>query len=262
MGISADAMKKLVNDKMFELKIRIDKDPKFKEIFTKNFELAYDDDGLNIKVLSNYKSTIPEKYRNLIYDHFEGPYTNKISKGFKFFSGDIEDKTADYLFEYLKDNCERHLNNFQSVDSEISQYLSLLGKGYILSTCWGRCQCVRLIPGQIEEYLKYVNEYYPVKDSEKYRDKIISTFADYAKRNNIEAIEYNNPAVEVELPHIFNEEYEKREERTRKNKECSQVISEITRKMHGDYNRYDEIKVFTNENQAEIGVFTNENQAG
>ena len=250
MGISAETMKKLVNDKMFELKIRIDKDPKFKALFEKNFELAYDDDGLNIKVLSNYKSTIPEKYRNLIYDHFEGSYTNKISQGFRFFSGDIEDKTADYLFEYLKDKCERQLHNFQSVDSEISQYLSLLGQDYTLATCWGRCQSVRLIPGKIEEYLKYVNEYYPVKDSEKYRDKIISTFADYAKRNNIETIEYNNPAVEVELPHIFNEEYEKREERNRKNKECSQIISEITRKMHGDYNRYDEIKVFTNENQA------------
>ena len=76
------------------------------------------------------------------------------------------------------------------------------------------------------------------------------TFAEYAKRNNIETIEYNNPAVEVELPHIFNEEYEKREERSRKNKECSQIISEITRKMNGDYNTYDKIKVFTNENQA------------
>ena len=250
MGISAETMKKLVNDKMFDLKIRIDKDLKFKEIFYKNFELAYDDDGLNIKVLSNYKSTIPEKYRNLIYDHFDGPYTNKISKGFKFFSSDIEDKTSDYLFEYLKDKCERQLQNCQSVDSEISQYLSLLGQGYTLSTCWGRCQSIRLIPGKIEEYLKYVNDYYPVKDSEKYRDKIISTFAEYAKRNNIETIEYNNPAVEVELPHIFNEEYEKREERDRKNKECSQIISEITRKMNGSYNTYDKIEVFTNENQA------------
>lgn len=250
MGISAEAMKKLVREKMLKLKINIDKDPKFKELFEKNFELAYDDDGLNIKVLSNYKSTIPEKYRNLIYDHFEGSYTNKISQGFRFFSGDIEDKTADYLFEYLKDKCESQLRNFQSVDSEISQYLSLLGKDYTLITCWGRCQGVRLIPGKIEEYLKYVNEYYPVKDSEKYRDKIISTFAEYAKRNNIETIEYNNPAVEVELPHIFNEEYEKREERTRKNKECSQIISEITRKMNSDYNTYDKIKVFTNENQA------------
>ena len=48
----------------------------------------------------------------------------------------------------------------------------------------------------------------------------------------IETIEYDNPVVEVERPHIFNEEYEKEEERTRKNKECSQVISEITRKMN------------------------------
>ena len=250
MGISAEAMKKLVNDKMFDLKIRIDKDLKFKEIFYKNFELAYDDDGLNIKVLSNYKSTIPKKYRNLIYDHFDGPYTNKISKSFKFFSSDIEDKTSDYLFEYLKSTCERYLDNFQNADNEISQYLSLLGQGYSLATCWGRCQSVRLIPGKIEEYLKYVNEYYPVKDSEKYRDKIISTFAEYAKKNNIETIEYNTPACEVELPHIFNEEYEKREERARKNKECSQIISEITRKMHDSYNTYDKIEVFTNENQA------------
>ena len=250
MGISVEEKKKLVKDKMYELKIRIEKDPKFKELFVKNFELAYDDDGLNIKVLSNYKSTIPEKYRNLIYDHFEGPYTNKISKSFKFFSSDIESKTSDYLFEYLKNNCEMNLENFQRVDSEISQYLSLLGQGYTLSTCWGRCQCVRLIPGKIEEYLKYVNEYYPVKDSEKYRDKIISTFAEYAKKNNIETIEYNTPACEVELPHIFNEEYEKREERDRKNKECSQIISEITRKMNDSYNTYDKIEVFTNENQA------------
>lgn len=248
MGISAEAMKKHVKDVMLGLKIRIYKDPEFKALFEKNFELAYDDDGLNIKILSNYKSTIPEKYRNLIYDHFEGPYTNKISKSFKFFSYDIEDKSTDYLFEFLKDNCERDLKNLQSVDNELSQYLSLLGKGYILSTCWGRCQCVRLTPGQIEEYLKYVNEYYPVKDSEKYRDKIISTFAEYAKRNNIETIEYNTPACDVELPDIFNEEYEKREERNRKNKECSKIISEITRKMHGDYNNYNEIKVFTNEN--------------
>lgn len=237
MSISAEAMKKHVKDVMHVLKFRIDKDSEFKELFEKNFELAYDDDGLNIKVLSNYKSTIPEKYRNLIYDHFDGIYTDKISKSFKFFSYDIEDKTNDYLFEYLKDNCERNLQIFQSVDSEISQYLSLLGKGYILSTCWGSCQCVRLIPGQIEEYLKYVNEYYPVKDSEKYRDKVISTFAEYAKRNNIETIEYNNPACEVELPHIFNEEYEKREERIRKNKECSQIINEITKKMNDESNK-------------------------
>lgn len=250
MGISAEAMRKLVKDKMFELKIRIDKDPKFKVMFEKNFELAYADDGLNIKVLSNYKSTIPEKYRNLIYDHFEGSYTNKISKSFTFFSSDIEDKTDDYLFEYLKNNCETHLQNFQNVDNEINQYLGLLRVGYTLSICWGRCQSVRLIPGKIEEYLKYVNEYYPVKDSEKYRDKIISTFAEYAKRNNIETIEYNNPAVEVELPHIFNEEYEKREERERKNKECSQIISEITRKMNDNYNVYNKVEVFTNENQA------------
>lgn len=236
MGISADAMKKLVNDKMYELKIRIDKDPKFKVLFEKNFELAYDDDGLNIKVLSNYKSTIPEKYRNQIYDHFEGLYSNKISTGFKFFSSDIEDKTNDYLFEYLKNNCERHVENFQSVDSEISQYFGLLSQGYTLITCWGRCQSVRLMPGKIEEYLECVNQYYPVKDSEKYRDKIISTFAEYAKRNNIETIEYNIPACDVELPHIFNEEYEKREERSRRNKECSQIISEITRKMNGCYN--------------------------
>jgi len=250
MGISAEAMRKLVREKMMELKFNIDKDPKFKAMFEKNFELAYADDGLNIKVLSNYKSTIPEKYRNLIYDHFEGPYTNKISKSFTFFSSDIEDKTDDYLFEYLKNNCETHLQNFQNVDNEINQYLGLLRVGYTLSTCWGRCQCVRLIPGKIEEYLKYVNEYYPVKDSEKYRDKIISTFAEYAKRNNIETIEYNNPAVEVELPHIFNEEYEKREERERKNKECSQIISEITRKMNDGYNIYNKVEVFTNENQA------------
>ena len=238
MGISAEEMRKLVKDRMFELKIHVDKELEFKTMFEKNFELAYTDDGLNIKVLSNYKSTIPEKYRSMIYDHFEGPYTNKISESFKFFSSDIEDQTDDYLFEYLKDKCERHLKNLQSVDNEISQYLSLLGKGYILSTCFGSCQCVRLIPEQIEEYLKLVNEYYPVKDSEKYRDKIISTFAEYAKRNNIETIEYNNPAVEVELPHIFNEEYEKEEERTRKNKECSQIISEITRKMNDSSNIY------------------------
>lgn len=232
MGISKEATRILVSDKLAKLKINIAKNPKFKTLFEKNFELAYDDDELNIKVLSNYKSTIPEKYRNLIYDHFEGTYTNKISNGFKFFSTDIENKTDDYLFEYLKDKCEKHLQNLQSVDNEISQYLSLLGQGYILSICWGKCQCVRLMPGQIEEYLNLVNEYYPVKDSEKYRDKIISTFAEYAKRNNIETIEYNNPACEVELPHIFNEEYERREERKRKNKECSQIISEITRKMN------------------------------
>ena len=61
MGISAEAMRKLVREKMMELKFNIDKDPKFKAMFEKNFELAYADDGLNIKVLSNYKSTIPEK---------------------------------------------------------------------------------------------------------------------------------------------------------------------------------------------------------
>lgn len=105
------------------------------------------------------------------------------------------------------------------------------------------------MPGQIEDYLKYVNEYYHIKDSEKYRDKIISTFAEYVKRNNIETIEYDNPAVEVELPHIFNEEYEKEEERTRKNKECSQIISEITRKMNGSYTIYNKVNVFANENQ-------------
>ena len=249
MGISAEEMRKLVKDRMFELKIHVDKELEFKTMFEKNFELAYADDGLNIKVLSNYKSTIPEKYRNLIYDRVEGSYINNISKGFKFFSSDIEDKTDDYLFEYLKDKCERCLDDFQNVDNEINQYLGLLRVGYTLSTCWGSCQCVRLIPGQIEEYLKYVNEYYPVKDSEKYRDKIISTFAEYAKRNNIETIEYDNPAVEVELPHIFNEEYEKEEERERKNKECSQVISEITRKINDSYTIYDKVDVFANENQ-------------
>lgn len=249
MGISAEEMRKLVREKMMELKYNIDKDPKFKVLFEKNFELAYADDGLNIKVLSNYKSTIPEKYRNLIYDRVEGSYINNISKGFKFFSSDIEDKTDDYLFEYLKDKCERCLDDFQNIDNEISQYLSLLGKGYIFFTCSGRCRWIRLMPGQIEDYLKYANEYYPIKDSEKYRDKIISTFAEYAKRNNIETIEYDNPAVEVELPHIFNEEYEKEEERTRKNKECSQIISEITRKMNDSYTIYNKVEVFTNENQ-------------
>ena len=79
-------------------------------------------------------STIPEKYRNLIYDCVEGSYINNISKGFKFFSSDIEDKTDDYLFEYLKDKCERCLDDFQNIDNEISQYLSLLGKGYIFFT--------------------------------------------------------------------------------------------------------------------------------
>lgn len=249
MGISAEEMRKLVKDRMFELKIHVDKELEFKTMFEKNFELAYADDGLNIKVLSNYKSTIPEKYRNLIYDCVEGSYINNISKGFKFFSSDIEDKTDDYLFEYLKDKCERCLDDFQNIDNEISQYLSLLGKGYIFFTCSGRCRWIRLMPGQIEDYLKYVNEYYYIKDSEKYRDKIISTFAEYVKRNNIETIEYDNPAVEVELPHIFNEEYEKEEERTRKNKECSQIISEITRKMNDSYTIYNKVEVFTNENQ-------------
>ena len=40
MGISAEAMKKLVKDKMFDLKIRIDKDPKFKALFENNFEFC------------------------------------------------------------------------------------------------------------------------------------------------------------------------------------------------------------------------------
>lgn len=117
-------MRKLVKNRMFELKIHVDKELEFKTMFEKNFELAYADDGLNIKVLSNYKSTIPEKYRNLIYDRVEGSYINNISKGFKFFSSDIEDKTDDYLFEYLKDKCERCLDDFQNIDNEISQYLS------------------------------------------------------------------------------------------------------------------------------------------
>ena len=125
MGISAEEMRKLVKDRMFELKIHVDKELEFKTMFEKNFELAYADDGLNIKVLSNYKWTIPEKYRNLIYDRVEGSYINNISKGFKFFSSDIEDKTDDYLFEYLKDKCERCLDDFQNIDNEISQYLSL-----------------------------------------------------------------------------------------------------------------------------------------
>ena len=86
MGISAEEMRKLVKDRMFELKIHVDKELEFKTMFEKNFELTYADDGLNIKVLSNYKSTIPEKYRNLIYDRVEGSYINNISKGFKFFS--------------------------------------------------------------------------------------------------------------------------------------------------------------------------------
>lgn len=129
-------MRKLVREKMLKLKINLDKDPEFRIIFEKNFELVYDVDETNIKVLCKYKSSIPKEYLNNIYDNY------------------------------------------------------------------------------------------------KYRDKIISTFADYAKRNNIETIEYNSPACDVELPYIFNEEYEKREERARKNKECSQIISEITRKMN------------------------------
>ena len=55
MGISAEEMRKLVKDRMFELKIHVDKELEFKTMFEKNFELAYADDGLNIKVLSNYK---------------------------------------------------------------------------------------------------------------------------------------------------------------------------------------------------------------
>ena len=78
MGISVEAMRKLVREKMMELKYNINKDPKFKVLFEKNFELAYTDDGLNIKVLSNYKSTIPEKYRNLIYDRVEGSYIKRF----------------------------------------------------------------------------------------------------------------------------------------------------------------------------------------
>lgn len=250
MGISIEAMKKLVREKMLKLKINIDKDPEFRIIFEKNFELAYDVDETNIKVLCKYKSSISKEYLNNVYDNYAGSYSNKISDSFRFFSSDLESKTDDYLYEYLKENCEKRLTMFQNLEAEINQYIELLKNGYSIFINWDKCQCIRLIPGKIEEYLKLVNEYYPVKDSEKYRDKIISTFADYAKRNNIETIEYNSPACDVELPYIFNEEYEKREERDRKNKECSQIISEITRKMNDSYNTYDKIEVFTNENQA------------
>ena len=54
MGISAEEMRKLVREKMMKLKYNIDKDPKFKVLFEKNFDIVYDE------YLTRLGNTFPE----------------------------------------------------------------------------------------------------------------------------------------------------------------------------------------------------------
>jgi hypothetical protein len=231
MGVKIKNVEQIAAQKQTMLTNRMHDDFEFMKLFDEYFVLDFTDDGNSVSVKCKFKSKVPEEYMDRVADHLDGLYEKKLAKGFDFWSSDLKEKTDDELYRILKERCEQLLQRYTRCDSDVCQYIGLLREGFYLITCFDECQYVNLSPGDMESYMKLVEEYYPVRDLEKYRKYIIERFAKCAKENNLAKIEYNSPVCYVELPHIFNKNYDAMELRARRNEECGKVISEIKEAM-------------------------------
>ena len=238
-SITKEEMSKIVNEKFKMLVERIDKDFLFNKFFTQYFTLEIQGDNSNIIAPCKYKTIVPEKYLNHITDHFQQSYLKKMAKPFEFWAPDLHDKTDDEIYNLLKDGCQNIINHRRELDNTVMHYKELLDKGYCLGTCWSDCNSVKLTPGQVDEYLNLIFKNFVVKDQAEYKKSIISEFANYVKKNNIERIEYDTPVCLVNLPHVFNERYDRTQERRRKNQECSKIINAIIDEVQGNNINYE-----------------------
>lgn len=203
-----------------------DKYPKEKEWFYSYFQFKQDLGTHAVVWYSTMTSKVPKEYYNQISSYFEPSY-DKIFHAHGYVSAtDFKEKPMGQIFEKLLSDVKLAAKNLTKLDEEVLQYTGLLKLGYKLRTGYDTCQAVVLAPCDIDKYIGVIKDNYMIVDIDAYRKEIINKFATYCKENGLELI-YNFPHVEVMLPHIFNDMYQKNQKLIENNERYSVVIGEI-----------------------------------
>ena len=134
------------------------------------------------------------------------------------------------IFEKLLSDVKLAAKNLTKLDEEVLQYTGLLKLGYKLRTGYDTCQAVVLSPCDIDKYIDIIKDNYMIVDIDAYRKEIINKFATYCKEKELE-LTYNFPHVEIMLPHVFNDMYQKNQKLIENNERYSVVLGEIKNAM-------------------------------
>lgn len=217
---------KMTNDLLNGLIWMVDKYPEDKDWFCSYFQLKADLGMHAVVWYSTMPSKVPKEYYNQISSYFEPTYA-KIFHAHGYVSAtDFKEKPMNQIFEKLLSDAKLAAKNLTKLDEEVLQYTGLLKLGYKLRTGYDTCQAVVLAPCDIDKYIGVIKDNYMIVDIDAYRKEIINKFATYCKEKEVE-LKYNFPHVEVMLPHVFNDMYQKNQKLIENNERYSVVLGEI-----------------------------------
>lgn len=232
MGYTQEEIQTTLNTLCRGIIDEIKKDQAYSAWFFNNFSIAVDLKEKEVQVSCKYETKVPEQYIPLISTFYEPNYRKVISKPFTVYWYDAKtvNEQIKVMFNSIKKFTETKMAEVKKMDDSVLQYIGLLKLGYHLRIICYECTSIFLYPYEIDDYLKVIEEYYPVKDITQYRKDIIEQFANEAKKYN-HPVEYNYPRVEIPVPHRFNEYYEKNVIKIQNNQKYSAIIAEITAAM-------------------------------
>lgn len=219
-------MDKMTNDLYNGLIGIVDKCPEEKEWFYNHFKFKQDLSNHTVVWYSIIPSKVPKEYYNQISSYFERSY-DKIFSAHDYISAtDFKEKSIDQIFEKLLGDAKLAVKNLTKLDEEVLQYTGLLKLGYNLRTGYNTCQAVVLAPCDIDKYIDIIKDNYMIVNIDAYRKEIINKFATYCKERKLE-LKYNFPHIEIMLPHVFNDIYQKNQKLIENNERYSAVLGEI-----------------------------------
>lgn len=204
----------------------VEKYPKEKEWFYNRFQFKQDLGMHAVVWYSTMTSKVPKEYYNQISSYFEHSYDKIFSVRGYISASDFKEKPMGQIFEKLISDARLAEKNLIKLDNEVLQYTGLLKLGYKLRTGYDTCQAVLLAPCDIDKYIGVIKDNYMIVDADAYRKEIINKFATYCKEKEV-GLEYNFPHVEVMLPHIFNDMYQKNQKLIENNERYAAVLGEI-----------------------------------
>ena len=208
----------------------VDKYPEEKEWFYSHFQFK-EDLGMHAVVwYSTMTSKVPKEYYNQISSYFAPTYDKIFHEHGYISATDFKEKPMGQIFEKLLSDVKLAAKNLTKLDEEVLQYTGLLKLGYKLRTGYDTCQAVVLAPCDIDKYIDVIKDNYMIVDIDAYRKEIINKFATYCKEKEVE-LKYNFPHVEIMLPHVFNDIYQKNQKLIENNERYSVVLGEIKNAM-------------------------------
>lgn len=203
-----------------------DKYPKEKEWFYNHFQFKQDLRMHAVVWYSTMTSRVPKEYYSQISSYFKHSYDKIFSAHGYISATDFKEKPISQIFEKLLSDTRLAEKNLTKLDDEVLQYTGLLKLGYKLRTGYDTCQAVLLAPCDIDKYIGVIKDNYMIVDADAYRKEIINKFATYCKEKEVGLI-YNFPHVEVMLPHVFNDTFQKNQKLIENNERYSAVLGEI-----------------------------------